>query len=372
MLPKQLVILGTRGIPNRYGGFETFAEKLAPYLVQQGWQITVYCQQDMISSPAPLMDEWQGVKRVHLTPTLFGRVITGAYGTILFDLMATWHAWRHKRRAVWLTLGYNTSLFNVLPKCFGTKQIINMDGMEWQRDKWSGLRKAYLYLAYHIAGRVADHLVADHPEIEAILKKSFKTPTQMIAYGSPVVQGTEGALVQAYGVEPGQYALIIARAVPENGILEIVQSWSKQGSGQKLLIIGAYDPQDAYQGKVLSYRSENIVFAGAIYDRSVLDALREHCLFYFHGYRVGGTNPSLIEAMGCGAAIIAHDNRFNRWVVGQGGLFYADQAALDRLITGISAIALPELRHNARQRHQAAFQWQPVLEAYEGLIKSCC
>lgn len=373
MLHKRLLVLGTRGIPNNYGGFETFAEQLAPYMKDQGWQVVVYCQAD---NPDQLVtaDQWQGIDRIHVTPHTGYKIISGAFGTILFDVYCFIHALFNYRKAVWLTLGYNTSFLNILAWILRIRQIINMDGMEWQRDKWGKGQKLYLRLAYFIAGLVADKLVADHPEIRNELEKHFK-PKKIttIAYGSPIgtVNGKDN--LGKYNLEAQNYCLIIARPVPENGVLEIIKLWSALAVDMKLMIVGRYDPDNPYQKEALKYQSENILFAGPIYNREILNSLRGNCYVYFHGYRVGGTNPSLVEALASGAAIIAHDNRFNRWVAGDAGIFYKDQDALEEVIGKIKSkdLDVDALRKNAITRHKEEFQWPPILEAYHQLIKSC-
>lgn len=373
MKRENLVIMGCRGIPGRHGGFETFAEELSRYLEGKNWHVVVYCQQDQALPQS--QDQWHGITRAHIAPTIRGKLIKGAFGTILFDLYAVCHALRHYRKMPWLVLGYNSSFLNILPRLLKVRQIINMDGMEWQRDKWKTWQKVYLRLAYFIAGKSASHLVADHPVIETELQKHFQPDKiTMIPYGSSEIRHCDPSVLARISLKENHYALIIARPVPENGILPIVKAWMDGQAAYPLVLVGEYDPVDPYQKAVIDSAAgqDQIVFLGPIYDHTVLHALRAGCRVYFHGYRVGGTNPSLLESMGAGAAIIAHDNAFNRWVAGEGAAYYQTDAGLRDRIRHLDKLPLDEMRAASRKRHQEQFQWQDILESYECLIKNWC
>jgi glycosyltransferase involved in cell wall biosynthesis len=359
---KVLRILGTRGVPAAHGGFETFAEYLALYLVQRGWQVTVYCQEQ---GRAPIWhDRWQGVDRVHI-PVASG----GAAGTVVFD----WHATRHASRTpgLCLTLGYNTACFSVLLRAAGVPNVINMDGIEWQRAKWGPVAKLWFWLNEHAGSWLGDHLVADHPEIAKHLARAAPSDKiTVIPYGAPQLVGLPTAPVLALGLEPGRYLTLIARPEPENSVLEVVQAFSRQPRGVPLVVLGAYDEGTPYHRAVRAAAGPEVRFLGAIYDKPVVQALRQHSLAYVHGHQVGGTNPSLVEALGAGNAVIAHDNRFNRWVAAEGGCYFASVDALADLFTTLLAdeAALQRLRDGARRRFEAEFTWPAVLETYERLL----
>ena len=359
---KALRILGTRGVPAAHGGFETFAEQLALHLVRRGWRVTVYCQED--GQGPVVQDEWQGVQRVRLPVSQ-----PGPRGTIVFDWKATLHA--AAAGELCLTLGYNTAVFCTWLRLCGVPNIINMDGIEWQRDKWGVAAKSWFWLNEWAACRLGNHLVADHPEIARRLARNVSgSKISTIAYGADALSGLSDAPVRRLGLEPGRYMTLIARPEPENSVLEVVQAFSRRHRGHTLAVLGPYLEANAYHRAVRAAASDEVRFLGAIYDKPVLNALRLHCSAYVHGHRVGGTNPSLVEALGAGNAVLAHDNRFNRWVAGDAARYFDGRdgcaAALDALL--MDDAALQSLRAAAQQRFEKAFTWPAVLLQYETLL----
>jgi glycosyltransferase involved in cell wall biosynthesis len=354
-----LRILGTRGIPAQHGGFETFAEHLAPYMVQQGWRVTVYCQEE---GAGPIReDDWHGVRRVFI-PVTEG----GATGTVFFD----WKAMRHaaKERGVILTLGYNTAIFSVPYRFKRIPHLMNMDGIEWKRAKWSPMERLWLYLNELAGAGLANHLIADHPRIaDHLAKRAPSTKITTIPYGSAALYEDPPPPCSGHVLEPGDYVLVIARPEPENSILEIVQAFSQRPRDTRLVILGNYKHDNAYHRAIQEAASPEVVFLGAIYDKAVVQSLRYYAKLYVHGHQVGGTNPSLVEALGAANPILAHDNQFNRWVAGPDQTYFRDlddcSAALDHLLS--NPAQLVNAQAASRARHFATFRWSTVLGAYE-------
>ncbi len=359
---KTVRILGTRGVPAAHGGFETFAEHLALYLVEQGWRVVVYCQE---AGSGPIFkDRWEGVERVRI-PVLDG----GPKGTMLFDWHATLHAARQPDLC--LTLGYNTALFCALLRAKGVPNLINMDGIEWARSKWGAIAKTWFWLNERAGCWLGNHLVADHPEIKAHLStRVAAAKISVIPYGADEVTQAPVEPVRALGLEPGKYLSVIARAEPENSLLEIVQGFSAKPRGFKLAVLGSYVPENRYHCAVKAAASGEVHFVGAIYDKRTVQALRFHSLAYVHGHQVGGTNPSLVEAMGAGNPVIAHDNRFNRWVVGGGAEYFTDADSfaqrMDELVQ--YPTILQAVRLHGQRRFKRLYTWPLVLQQYETLL----
>lgn len=360
-----LRIVGTRGIPNRHGGFEAFAEALSVYLVSRGWAVTVYCQEAGDHPATETM--WEGVRRVHIpvaTP--------GALGTIIFDVLSTRHALREDGAV--LVLGYNTACLSLAYRLKGIPSILNMDGMEWCRAKYGLAAKLWFLANERVGPWIANHIVADHPAIAERLRRRVAAPRlTMIPYCAPPVSEVPTAPLEALGLTPGAYGLVIARPEPENSILEIVQAWSKTRREMPLVVLGNYDPSGGYTARVLAAGAAgNVRFPGAIYDPSTVAALRAHATLYLHGHRAGGTNPSLVESLAAGGAVLAHDNEFNRWVARDAGEYFTDvdacASALDRLLAPTGASALQCMRDAALTRYQEAFTPTRVLGAYEELL----
>jgi glycosyltransferase involved in cell wall biosynthesis len=214
-------------------------------------------------------------------------------------------------------------------------------------------------------------LIADHPAIaDHLATRVARSKIATIPYGSDEIVDADPGPLEALGLQPGLFFTLIARAVPENLVLEIVTAFSLKPRGVKLALLGGYDRSDAYQATVLEAASPEVVFTGSIYDRSILSALRAHSIAYFHGHQVGGTNPSLVEALGAGNAIIAHDNVFNRWVAGNAGRYFTSIEECEQQIEAIitSELLRQEMREAARCRWAEMFTWPQVLTAYHELI----
>lgn len=370
-----LRILGIRGVPAAHGGFESFAEALALHLVAEGWRVIVYCQED---GAGPLREEaWQGIERI-VVPV----ATPGTAGTVVFDWRCIAHVCAQARAhgaaatGLCLTLGYNTALFCARLAWAGVRNVINMDGIEWRRAKWGVAARSWLWLNERAGCRLGDHLVADHPAIRAHLAtRTAATRITAIPYGADAVPRADTpevhqALAQR-GLVSGGYATLIARPEPENSILEVVQAWSARRRGCLLAVLGRYDDADPYHRRVRAAAGPEVRFLGAIYDRELVPQLRAHGRLYLHGHQVGGTNPSLVEALGAGNAVVAHDNRFNRWVAGPGAAYFTDAASLDAVLTPLLAAParLAAMAEASRARHAEAFTQQGVLAEHTALLR---
>lgn len=358
-----LRILGIRGLPASHGGFETFAEKLAIFLRDRGWDVTVYCQET--GSGPVVEDRWEGIRRIRMP--IAGK---GSATTVLFDWKSTLHAAREPGLA--LTLGYNTAIFCSVFRLCGVTNLINMDGIEWRRQKWGRLSRLWFWLNERAGCWLGNHLIADHPEIKRHLATRVSaSKIATIPYGAERIDEADPALIEPYGLVPGCYAMVVARPEPENSLLEMVRAWSRKFRGCKLMVLGRYDPGNAYAQKVMAAASAEVIFPGAIYDKKVLTALRFFARVNLHGHRVGGTNPTLVEALGAGNPIIAHDNPFNRWVAGDlAARFFTDEAEFDSVLDELlpDLAELGHMRTAAYARHAACFTWQRVLRDYELLL----
>ncbi|HTO18654.1 MAG TPA: DUF1972 domain-containing protein [Pseudomonas sp.] len=362
----KLSILGIRGIPASHGGFETFAERLALHLVARGWSVTVYCQEEGVGNITE--SKWRNIHRIHVPVKQ-----TGALGTVLFDLRAILHAL--KSDGLFLTLGYNTAIFNAFQRLKGQINIINMDGIEWRREKWGALAKAWFWINERLGCWIGNHLVADHPKIkEHLATRVHGSKISMIPYGGDEIRFADVEILKRFGVEPDQFSVIIARPEPENSFLEMVRAFSRQRRDHKLIVLGNFTPGvNEFHRLVVEAASDEVIFPGAIYDSAVIQALRFFSRFYLHGHRVGGTNPSLVEALGAGCAIIAHDNPFNRWVSGSGALYFKDETSLASLferMLAVDDISIKNMKDASRARFNECFTWESILHEYEVLLSA--
>jgi glycosyltransferase involved in cell wall biosynthesis len=357
-------ILGTHGVPAAYGGFETAAENVGLYLRDKGWRVIVYCQ---TTGSGPVEeDEWNGLERVTIPVARDGWLATSE-----FDLRSIQHASRF--RDVCLTFGYNTAVFNIIQRLKGIPNVINMDGIEWSRARWGKPRQAILWVNERIACWVGNDLIADHPEIEIYLAtRARRSKITTVTYGAHAISEAPTEPVTARGLTPGQYLTLICRPIPENSIMELVTGFSSQRRGHTLAILGDYRPDsDDYHRAVVEAASDEVVFLGSIYDPAEVAALRFHSSGYLHGHTVGGTNPSLVEALAAGNPVIAHDNPYNRWVAGEGALYFTSARDASELIG--EALGNPALRERlgaaSRVRHAQEFTWEHVAGQYEKLLR---
>lgn len=355
-------ILGTHGVPAAYGGFETAAENVARYLVRKGWRVVVYCQ---LPGTGPITeDTWEGMERVNIPVDL-----PGWRGTSKFDAISIRHACRF--RDICLTFGYNTGVYNWRQRLKGIPNIINMDGIEWSRKRWGFAKQAILYVNERFAAAYGNHLIADHPVIETYLHtRAPARKISTITYGADPIEDAPTAPVEALGLSPKGYFTLIARPIPENTILEIVQGFSRRPRGYKLVLLGSYLDSDDYHRAVRAAASDEIVFPGAIYEPERVKALRFHGLGYFHGHTVGGTNPSLVEAMAAHNPVIAHDNAYNRWVAGDAAVYFTDADSfagrLDAFLADPAMVA--RMSKAAKARYEQEFTWDHVAGQYEQLL----
>ncbi len=312
-------IVGSRGVPNLYGGFERFAEKVAPMLVERGHEVVVYC-----SAYHPLKEEWwKGVQRILCSDP---EDTIGTAGQFLYDLNCIRDA-RDRNFDVILQLGYTSSSVWSFLFPDGVAVITNMDGMEWKRSKYSRPVQLFLEKAESWAGQYSSALIADSRAIESYLHEKYTLPVAYISYGAEIINEVDSSILSEWNVQEGGYDLLIARMEPENQIETILRAHQKDFP---LILVG--DVSEGFGKKMKAkYASETIQFIGGVYEEAKIESLRRQCRYYYHGHSVGGTNPSLLEAMASSCRIIAHDNDFNRAVLGQDALYFANESSLSNL-----------------------------------------
>ena len=303
----KIAILGTRGIPNYYGGFEQFAEFFSVYLVEKGHD--VYCYN---SHNHKFQEKtFHGVNIIHQHDPEYKY---GTFGQFIYDYNCIMDA-RTRDFDIILQLGYtsNSVWFFLLPK----KPIIitNMDGIEWKRSKYSRPVQQFLKFAERLAAVSSDYLVSDSLGIQTFLKNRYKKDSTYIAYGAHPFNSPDENILNEYSVERYNYMMIMARFEPENNLDMVLEGVSKTNDLTPILVIGNHETKYGSYLKNKYKAFEKIRFIGGIYNLTHLNNLRYFCKLYFHGHSVGGTNPSLLEAMASQAYIAAHGNDFNKGVL---------------------------------------------------------
>ncbi|HRV81642.1 MAG TPA: DUF1972 domain-containing protein, partial [Planctomycetota bacterium] len=356
-------IVGSRGIPARYGGFETFAQEIALRLADRGVEVTVFCEAKAGGRPVRY-----GKVRLEYVHAPF----SGPLARILYDLGSLCRT--RSRYDVVYMLGYGSSFLCWIPRLFGSQVWINMDGLEWQRSKWGRFAQCWLKTMEGIACRIANRLIFDNGALgQAIADRRPKLPpSSVLAYGAPVVsKAPDVARVRTLGLEPGRYLLVVCRFEPENHLLEIVRAASQREGGAPVVVVSSTAESTHWQREVMAHAGPLVRFLGAVYDPVVLRALRYHCLAYLHGHSVGGTNPSLLEAMGCGNLVLAHDNPYNREVLGEMGRYFADESEFyDRLwdVERMSERQRRMIGDGARDRVINYYSWDSITDGYISLL----
>jgi glycosyltransferase involved in cell wall biosynthesis len=361
--PKRLAILGCRGIPARYGGFETFAEELGTRLVARGIEVTVYCEVRGGRRGAALPRAHRGVRLEHVRVPA-----PGPLGALVYDLRALRHA-RGRHDVVYM-LGYGAGAFLDLARTPGTEVWVNMDGLEWRRSKWGRLARAWLRRMERAALRRAGRVVFDSAAVrDAVLGPEGEAT--VIEYGAELEIEDDPAVLAGLGVRPHGYYLVVARIEPENHVLEILRAFARAHLQRELLVVGDVAGAGRYGALCRAAAGPGVTFLGALFDRRTLHALRRDCAAVVHGHSVGGTNPALLEAMAARAAVIAHANPFNREVLGHRGAYFRDEDELVRVLRetdGWSAAERMRQGQANRARIVERYTWDRIADAYAALL----
>ena len=358
----KIAILGTRGIPAHYGGFETFAERLALGLSARGIDVTVFCDSTGAGAPS----QWNGVT-LRYAPVSFG----GPLQTVLYDLRCLWAA-RSGFDIVYM-LGYGAAPFCRIPSLWGTTVWINPDGVEWARAKWSRVAKLYFRMMEWVSVRTATRIIADSGAIAHHLENRQRTSfaCSVIPYGcDPIRTPPSTDPLTRWQLRPDEYYLVVCRLEPENHVLEILKAFQATRSTKQLIVLGNL-ADTPYVRELRSIQDERIRLIGTVYEQEQLTTLRSYCAAYLHGHSVGGTNPSLLEAMGCRNLVLAHDNPFNRETLADCGFFFtraSDLTALIHQVEETSSESLDPLRDRCLARAESVYSWDGIIARYCDLI----
>lgn len=271
-----------------------------------------------------------------------------------------------------LFLGYTSS--SVWGRLFPKKAVVisNMDGMEWKRSKYPGWVQKFLLYAEKLAVRYSHHLVADSSAIREYLDKKYKTRSSYIPYGAEITGEVNEGLLKNYGLVKREYYMLMARMEPENNIDMILEGFCKTGSARQFIVVGNINNSFGKKMHAKYGTDKRVHFTGAIFGKAVVSALRRYCELYFHGHSVGGTNPSLLEAMAGEAVIAAHNNEFNRAVLHNDGFYFNTAGEVTQLIDAIShSEKTKEMQYNNLKRIKEQFSWPVIIDQYEAMIISC-
>ena len=354
----RIAILGTRGIPANYGGFETFAEELSTRLALRGHQVVVYCRQRHTAAT------YRGVELVY-RPTIRHKYLD----TLAHTFFSTWHLLFH-RVDVALYCNAANAIFTVIPRMAGIPVVLNVDGIERRRKKWNALARTWYRLSEYLSTIFPTSFVTDAEAIRTYYREQYKRESLFIPYGADTRRVETRAVLNQLGLQPHRYFLYVSRMEPENRGLEVRLAFESVATDLKLALIGDAPYAHEYIQRVRDTKDPRVVIPGAIYGQGYKE-LGSWCFAYIHATEVGGTHPALIEAMGLGCLVIYLDTPENREVAGNAGLPYDDRQGLTSRIREVLAMTDAErnmYRARAVQRVRERYDWDVVTTQYEQLL----
>lgn len=356
-------ILGTRGIPNHYGGFEQFAEFFAIHAAQVGHEVYVYN-----SHNHPFQEKF--FKKVHLIHCFDPEYKVGTAGQFIYDLNCIRDA-RKRNFDIILQLGYTSSSiwYTLHPK--NALVITNMDGLEWKRTKYSKMVQKALLQAEKRAVLKSDFLISDSLGIQEYISKKHNKDSQYIAYGAHPFETHNEAVLEEYNVSKDAYFMVMARFEPENNIEMVLDGVVISKTTTKILVIGNYNTKYGNTLKAKYSNHSNIIFLGAFYNLEHLNNLRYFASLYFHGHTVGGTNPSLLEAMASQTLIAAHNNDFNKGVLKENAFYFLTCDEVAKCIQNVKKNDNLQFIKNNLEAIRKDFNWNTINEQYLQFFQSC-
>lgn len=362
----KIAIMGIRGIPANYGGFETFAEELAPRLVEAGHDVTVYGRSNCID----YSDKFYKGVRIVILPTISHKYLD----TVVHTFLCALHSINKKYDAILICNSANAA-FAWIPRLFGKPVALNVDGLEWKRAKWNMLGQWFYKISEWLSTFTATEIITDADDIQAYYLKKFKKKSTLISYGAPIGKVKTTKILDKFNVEPGKYILYVSRFEPENNPHRVVEAFEKTKTDLKLVMVGDAPYKTAEITKMKETKDPRIIFTGYVFG----DGYREfqsHAYYYIQATEVGGTHPALLEGMGHGNCVLANEVPEHHEVLGDAGVFFSTKnngeltEKMQYLIDHPEVVKEKEVMSVARIREK--YTWDRVTEAYEALFARLC
>lgn len=356
----RFAFIGTRGVPARYGGFETAVEEIGRRLASRGHEVLVFCRS---TTGEEHPSEYLGMRLLHL-PAVRQRMLETLSHTALSVISPA-------LSGVDSAVVFNAANAPLLPVLRARRIPVatHVDGLEWRRAKWGGAGRNYYRLAEALSVRWSDGLIADAQGIADYYATCFGAATRQIAYGAPILAGAGDDRLDDLGLTPKRFHLVVARFEPENHVLEIVKGYVSSAAQLPLVVVGSAPYSDAYTTAIRAAADDRVLLAGGVWDQRLLDQLYANCLTYLHGHSVGGTNPSLLRAAGAGAPVIAYDVPFNREVVRANAGYFTDPESVAAQVLAAEANPESATRRGALlQEEIARYSWEDVSDSYEDML----
>ncbi|MEP7269884.1 MAG: glycosyltransferase [Acidobacteriota bacterium] len=356
----KIAIMGTRGIPANYGGFETFAEQLGTRLAARGHGVTVYGRKHYATGGRR---EYRGVELVVL-PTIRHKY----FDTVVHSFLSMLHA-LPRRYDVILICNAANSIFALIPRLLGTPTLVNVDGLERKRKKWNWIGRTYYLVSEWLSTFLPTEIVTDALVIQNYYETRYHKKSAMIAYGAEVARRAAPEHLEKYGLQPGKYILYVSRLEPENNAHLVIEAYQKVATDLPLVIVGGAPYAKEYIAQLKSTRDPRVKFLGFVFGEDYR-ALQQNAYCYVHATEVGGTHPALIEAMGAGNCALTLATPENLEVMGDAGLVYHSVEDLARQLRRVLAdpSIIGEYRHRAMSRVMQLYNWEQITDEYEVLL----
>jgi len=360
----KIAILGTRGIPNYYGGFEHISEYVSAGLVKRGHEVTVYNSHNHPYTKS----SWNDVEIRHCYDPEY---LIGTAGQFVYDLNCIMDA-RKRNYDVIMLMGYTSS--SVWGNLYPQKSAIvtNMDGLEWKRSKYSKPVQAFLKYAEKLAVKHSQYYVADSMVIQTYLQDKYKIESKYIPYGADLFSELEREQFERSEILKEDYFLLMARMEPENNIETILEGFNQSSSVRNFKVLG--DTGNRF-GKYITHKFKNddrIQFKGSVFDNTKVRAMQNNSYLYFHGHSVGGTNPSLLEAMASEALIAAHNNPFNKSVLHADAFYFSNANEVRDIVETVQRMEIEKtMVNNNLHKIKNQFNWETIVDQYEEFLMDC-
>ena len=362
----KLAIIGTRGVPANYGGFETFAEELGARLAARGHQVTVYGRRGFID---PQLGEYRGMQLVVL-PALRSKHLE----TVSHTFVAALHAARRGFDVVLMCNAANAPFVRIL-QLAGVPVALNVDGLERKRRKWGFAGRSYYRLGEYLAARLPNTLVTDAEVIHRYYRLAYKAASEMIVYGGDLEPPEASHRLDDLGLQPGEYLLYVSRFEPENNPDRVVEAYGRVGGSRPLVMVGGAPYARGLTRRVAELADEKVLLPGPIYGEGYRQLLF-NCRAYIHATEVGGTHPALVEAMGAGRPVLYYDTPENREVAGGIGsrFSFGGDDSLESVIRRVidDEERLLEMGSLSKRRVEERYRWSDVADRYEEVLEGLC
>ncbi|MCB0200056.1 MAG: DUF1972 domain-containing protein [Anaerolineae bacterium] len=362
----KIAMLGTRGVPASYSGFETCVEELGSRLVARGHEVTVYCRSHHITYDQPT---YKGMRLVKL-PTIANKYLD----TIVHSFISSLHG---------LAQGYDISLYFIagnslvtwIPRLAGQKSLLNVDGLDWKREKWPPMAKRYIQFAERMSTVLPNAIITDSRVVQRYYEQEYGARSTYIAYGADLPRRDPGETLARFGLKPRRYVLFVGRLVPENCAHHLVTAWRALDTDMSCVVVGDASYAEAYKAELRALAGDDprIIFTGYVFGDGYQE-LGSNAYAFVETSGVGGTHPALVEAMSLGNCVVAHNTLENLETIGDAGLWYNGRAGAESLAPVLRTLLdAPPLvaayRRRAAERAAAVYSWQAVTDAYEALFR---